>query len=169
LSQTNSLHNVVNRKIQWRVFLLPWSWDLDRGLPLIVWAIFALCISGCASQSSLTAASLDPHHPSYKTPACQDKLGSVWIHQDIKNTSMVSAPVIVLAAGPVAAIPVMLAHLGLGTMDRMDAADLAQRCGGEAPSNLELAGRIAGDAALGLATGGASNLVGKAVPAVPLK
>jgi hypothetical protein len=117
----------------------------------------------------LTAASLDRHHPSYPTTACQEKLGAVWIHQDLKNASMVSAPVIVLAAGPVSAIPVMLAHLGLGTLDRMDAASLAQRCGGDAPSNLELAGRIAGDAALGLATGGASSMVGKAVPVSPLK
>lgn len=132
-------------------------------------ALALLGLMGCASQSSLTAASLDTHHPSYKTPACQEKLGSVWIHQDIKNTSMVSAPVIVLAAGPIAAIPVMLAHFGLGTLDRMDAASLAQRCGGDAPSDLELAGRIAGDAALGLATGGASSLVGKAVPVSPVK
>ena len=156
-------------KIQWPVSLLPWGLDLDRPLLRAFLLITTLWLSGCASQSSLTAASLDPHHPSYKSPACQDKLGSVWIHQDIKNTSMVSAPVIVLAAGPIAAIPVMLAHLGLGTLDRMDAAALAQRCGGEAPSDLELAGRIAGDAALGLATSGASSLVGKAVPAGTLK
>lgn len=129
-----------------------------------------LCLAGCASQSSLTAASLDTHHPQYRSPECQEKLGAVWIHQDLKNTSLVSGPVLVLAAGPVAAIPVMLAHLGLGTLDRMDAASLAQRCGAEAPSNLELAGRVAGDAALGLATGGASSLVGKNLPAVsPLK
>ena len=131
--------------------------------------VAALWLTGCASQSSLTAAALDPHHPSYRTVACQEKLGAVWIHQDLKNASMVSAPAIVLAAGPVAAIPVMLAHLGLGTLDHMDAASLAQRCGGDAPSDLELAGRIAGDAALGLATGGASSMVSKAVPVSPLK
>ena len=131
--------------------------------------VAALWLTGCASQSSLTAAALDPHHPSYTSAACKEKLGAVWIHQDLKNASMVSAPAIVLAAGPVAAIPVMLAHLGLGTLDRMDAASLAQRCGGHAPSDLELAGRIAGDAALGLATGGASSVVSKAVPVSPLK
>jgi hypothetical protein len=146
-----------------------WGQDLDRRFLRMLWTVTALLLTGCASQSSLTAAALDPHHPSYKTTACQEKLGGVWIHQDLKNTSMVSAPVIVLAAGPIAAIPVMLAHLGLGTLDRIDAAALAHKCGGDAPSNLELAGRIAGDAALGLATGGASSMVSKAVPVSPLK
>lgn len=142
---------------------------MDRAVMRVLLGALALGMLGCASQSSLTAASLDTHHPSFKTTACQEKLGSVWIHQDLKNTSMVAAPVMVLAAGPVAAIPVMLAHLGLGTLDRMDAASLAQQCGGDVPSDLELVGRIAGDAALGLATGGASSLVGKAVPMSPIK
>lgn len=142
---------------------------MDRAVMRVLLGTLALGMLGCASQSSLTAAALDTHHPSYKTPACQEKLGSVWIHQDIKNTSMVTAPVLVLAAGPIAALPVMLAHVGLSSLDRMAAASVAEHCGGEAPSDLELAGRIAGDAALGLATGGASSLVGKAVPVSPLK
>jgi hypothetical protein len=122
---------------------------------------------GCASHSTQMARDLDKSKPEYRSAACQQTLGEVWVHQDIKNITTVSTPVLALAAGPVMAVPLFLAHVGLGAVDRVDAATLARRCGAPVPGVLDISTGVATDAALGVLGGSAGAAAGKALPAGP--
>jgi hypothetical protein len=133
------------------------------GLRLWLISLFGLC--GCASHTTETAKQLDKSKPEYQSRACQQTLGEVWIHQDIKNVTTVATPVLAFAAGPVSAIPLLMAHVGLGAADRVDAATLASRCGGPAPGVVTIGAGIASDAALGILGGSAGAAVGKTLPA----
>ena len=110
------------------------------------------------------AKQLDKSRPEYPSSACQQTLGEVWIHQDIKNAATVATPVIAVAAGPISALPLLLAHVGLGAADRVDAATLARRCGAPAPGVVDIGAGIASDAALGVLGGTAGAAVGKSLP-----
>ena len=136
-----------------------------RGLSWVVTGYSLVMLAGCASHSTEMAKQLDRSKPEYASPPCQQTLGQVWIHQDIKNTTIVATPVVALAAGPVSAIPLLLMHVGLGAADRIDASTLAQRCGAPAPGVVDIGVGVAGDAALGLLGGGAGAAVSKTLPA----
>ncbi len=125
--------------------------------------------TGCASHSTQMARQLDRNQAAYESRACQQTLGEVWIHQDIKNVATFATPVVALAAGPVSALPLLLTHVGLGAADRMDAATLARRCGAPPPGVIEIGAGIATDAALGVIGGNAGSALGKSLPstAVP--
>ncbi len=141
-----------------KVFLKRCWGGLSLGLAVSV-------TQGCASHSSEMARQLDKSKPEYRSAACQQTLGEVWIHQDIKNVTTVSTPVLALAAGPVMALPLLIAHVGLGAADRLDASTLAQRCGAPPPGALEITTGVATDAALGVLGGSAGTAVGKSLPA----
>lgn len=136
---------------------------LLSGLIGMVWVLAGL--AGCASHSTEMARQLDKTKPEYRSAGCQQTLGEVWVHQDIKNVTTVATPAVALAAGPVVALPLLIAHVGLGAADRVDAATLAKRCGAPAPSVVDITTGVATDAALGVLGGSAGAAVGKTLPA----
>ena len=124
----------------------------------------ALALGGCASQSAVTASSLDRDHPSYRSPECRDARSQAWIHQDLKVARLVASPAVVWWGGPITAIPVLLTNVGLSYADKQDASDIAARCGGQPSGQLEIAAGTAAETALGVAASGAGSLMTKAVP-----
>ena len=103
------------------------------------WAAVGLVLlGGCASHSTEMAKQLDKSKPEFQSKACQQTLGEVWIHQDIKNTTTVATPLVALAAGPLSAIPLLVMHVSLSAADRVDASTLAQRCGAPAPDVISI-------------------------------
>lgn len=132
---------------------------------LTLWPWVCAVLAGCASHSSEMARQLDKSKPEYRSAGCQQTLGEVWVHQDIKNITTFATPVVALAAGPVMALPLLVAHVGLGAADRVDAATLAKRCGVPAPGVVDITTGVAADAALGVLGGSAGAAVGKTLPA----
>ena len=127
-------------------------------------AILLVCVSGCASQSSITASSLDREHPAYRSPECRHARGNAWIHQDLKVARLVASPAVVWWGGPITAIPVLLTNVGLSYADKQDASEIAARCGGQPSGQLEIAAGTVAETALGVAASGAGSLMTKAVP-----
>lgn len=121
-------------------------------------------LGGCASQSALTAATLDRDHPAYRSAECRDARGNAWIHQDLKVARLVASPAVVWWGGPITAIPVLLTNVGLSYADKQDASEIAARCGGVPSGQLEIAAGTAAETALGVAASGAGSLMTKAVP-----
>ncbi len=114
--------------------------------------VLAVLLGGCASQSELAALRLDTNNPQYRSEDCQSSIAGSAVHRDIKNITMVAAPVlVVLSAGLL--LPVVAANAGLDAADRIDASNLTNRCGGQGESGGEIAGSVAAGAALGVATG----------------
>jgi len=140
---------------------------VSRPFPLLscTVVIAAVLLSGCASQSAMTASSLDQEHPAYRSAECRDARSNAWIHQDLKVARLVASPAVVWWGGPITAIPVLLTNAGLSYADKQDASELAARCGGEPSGQLEIAAGTAAETALGVAASGAGSLVTKAVPA----
>lgn len=110
-------------------------------------------MSGCASHSEQTAIWLDRTNPKFKTQGCQDSLAAAELHRDIKTTRMVASPVLLFLSGGLL-LPVVAANAGLDTVDHVDAAKMAENCGGVSKSNAEIAGEVAAGAAVGFATSG---------------
>jgi hypothetical protein len=109
----------------------------------------ALC--GCASQSELASIRLDRDHPKFKTRGCQDALAAAETHKEIKNTRMVVSPVLLFFSGGLL-LPVVAANAGLDTADQVDAAKIAENCGGKPKTNDQIASDVAVGAAVGVAT-----------------
>ncbi len=118
---------------------------------LLAWV--ALCLTGCASYSSKAIGSLDNQHPAFDTIDCQTARDNAWIHEDLKQIKLVAGPSLLLIAGPVMAIPVLLANVGLNTADHLKANDIKTLCGGKALTPDELTQSIVIDTGVSAATG----------------
>ena len=118
---------------------------------LLAWV--ALCLTGCASYSSKAIGSLDNQHPAFHTIDCQNARDNAWIHEDLKQIKLVAGPSLLLIAGPVMAIPVLLANVGLNTADHLKANDIKTLCGGKALTPDELTQSIVIDTGISAATG----------------
>jgi hypothetical protein len=110
-------------------------------------------VTGCASQSELTARRLDRDNPKYKTAGCQDSLSAAEAHRDIKNVRTIASPVLLFVSGGLL-LPVLAANAGLDTVDHVDAAKMAENCGAQAQTNAEIATDVALGTAVGVATSG---------------
>lgn len=117
---------------------------------LIVIAITACLLCACASESELTAIRLDTSHPLYASEACQQSLSAAHIHQDTKLVSTIATPVLVLLSGGLL-LPLIGANAGLDAVDRIDASNMATRCGGKGKTADQIAEGVLQGAALGLA------------------
>ncbi len=112
----------------------------------------AVLLAACASESELTAIRLDTDHPLYKSEACQQALAAVETHKNAKQVSNIATPLlVVLSAGLL--LPVVAANAGLDTVDRVDASNLATRCGGKGKTREEIADNVVKGAAAGLVGG----------------
>ena len=112
----------------------------------------AACLGGCASQSELTALRLDRDHPQYRSEACQTSMQGSTVHRDIKSVTMVATPVLLVVSGGLL-LPVLAANAGLDAVDRVDASNMANQCGGRGESGSEIAGSVAAGAAISAVTG----------------
>jgi hypothetical protein len=109
----------------------------------------ALC--GCASQSELASIRLDRDNPKFKTRGCQDTLAAAETHKELKNTRMVASPILLFFSGGLL-LPVVAANAGFDTADQVDAAKIAENCGGKPKTNDQIASDVAVGAAVGVAT-----------------
>ena len=109
-------------------------------------------LSGCASQSELTAIRLDPAHPKYKSSGCQHSLAAGEMHRDVKTASMVATPALLLLSGGLL-LPVVAVNAGLDVADRVDASNMASNCGSRGQNSAEIAADVAIGATLGAAAG----------------
>lgn len=113
----------------------------------------AICLTGCASYSSKAIGSLDNQNSAFNSVDCQTARQNAWIHEDLKQIKLLAGPSLLLIAGPVLAIPVLLANVGLNTADHLKANDIKSLCGGKALTSDELAQSIVIDTGLTAATG----------------
>ncbi len=118
--------------------------------------VVLLSLTGCASQSELTAIHLDTDHPQYKTRSCQNSLAASERHKEMKSASMVAAPALLLLSGGLL-LPVVAVNAGLDVADRVDASTMADNCGGQGQKPSDIAKDVAIGASVGIATGGLPN------------
>jgi hypothetical protein len=99
-------------------------------------------------------ALLDSRKPEAQTTDCQSAVKKAEVQDTLKNTRVIAAPALVVLSGGLLALPVLAANLGLETYDQVDAATIAESCGGEVKSAGRIALEIGGTAAMGLVGGG---------------
>lgn len=121
-------------------------------LRLIALSLLAAALCSCASESELTAIRLDTSHPLYATESCQQSLNATRIHQDAKLVASITTPILVLLSGGLL-LPLAGANAVLDTADRIDASNLATRCGGTGKTANQIAEGVVQGAAFGLVTG----------------
>jgi uncharacterized protein YceK len=131
---------------------------------LLITVLFSVMLAGCASQTTLTAQALDSEHPQYRSASCRQLRSQAWIHQDIKYARLVGSPVVLWVGGPITAVPLLVANVGLGLADKREASAMAEHCGGQPSGDLEIAASTATEAVLGVAASSAGSLASKAVP-----
>ena len=113
-------------------------------------------LTGCASQSELTAIHLDSDHPQYKTFGCQNSLAASERHKEVKSATLVATPALLLLSGGLL-LPVVAMNAGLDAADRVDASTMADNCGGQGQKPADIAKDVAIGASVGIATGGLPN------------
>lgn len=124
-----------------------------------------LCtLAGCASKSEQTARKLDREHPQFTTSSCQDSLAAAETHRDLKKARTIASPVVLFLSGGLL-LPVVAANAGLDTVDHVDAAKMAENCGGTPQTKAEMATDVAVGAAVGVATSG---MTGSVIPGTGL-
>jgi hypothetical protein len=125
-------------------------------------AMCVLVLPGCMSYSTKAAAELDHETDAFTSAECQNSRQNAGIHDSLKNIKLVASSSLMLIAGPVMAIPVLFANVGLNTADHLKANEIKSKCGGQALSTEKLTQSIAVDTGLSLLTG--SVLSGASVP-----
>ena len=121
--------------------------------PLVI-GLGLVFLSGCASHSQRAAAVLDSNKPEAHSVRCQEAVKKAEVQDTLKSTRVIAAPALVVLSGGLLALPVLAANLGLETYDQVDAASIAESCGGELKSIERIALEIGGTAAMGLVGGG---------------
>jgi hypothetical protein len=129
--------------------------------PLLL-AMCALALPGCMSYSSKAVAELDHESDAFTSAECQNSRQHAGIHDNLKNIKLVASSSLMLIAGPIMAIPVLFANVGLNTADHLKANEIKSSCGGQALNSEKLTQSIAVDTGLGLLTGTVLN--GASVP-----
>jgi len=133
----------------------------NRGFTILL--AIAVLVTGCASQSSKVISSLDNSNPVFSSGQCENARQNAWMHDEAQKNKLWVGPSVIFLAGPVAILPVFVSNVGLNTADRMQANDIATRCGGTPQTQQQMATDIALDASVSLA-------VGAVVPAsLPIK
>ena len=128
----------------------------------LVLAMSILALPGCMSYSSKAVAELDHESDAFTSAECQNSRQNAGIHDNLNNIKLAASSSLILMAGPVMAIPVLLANVGLNTADHLKANEIKSSCGGQALSTEKVTRSIAIDTGLGLLPGAALN--GASVP-----
>ena len=111
-------------------------------------------LSGCTSHSRHAVTLLDGSKSQATSADCQTAVKKAEVQDTLKNTRVIAAPALVLLSGGLLALPVLAANLGLETYDQVDAATIAESCGGEVKSAGRIALEVGGTATMGLVGGG---------------
>ena len=114
---------------------------------------FLFFYTGCASHSTQAIGKLDHDKPVFQSNACKSARNHAWVYQEAKDAKLWAGPSALLIAGPIALIPVLLANASVNAADHLKAADIASNCGGNPPNPEAVAGDIALDATIDIATG----------------
>jgi hypothetical protein len=128
----------------------------------LVLAMSILALPGCMSYSSKAVAELDHESEAFTSAECLNSRQNAGHHDNLKNIKVVASSSLMLIAGPVMAIPVLFANVGLNTADHLKANEIKSNCGGQALSLEKVTQSIAVDTGLGLVIGTA--LSGASVP-----
>jgi hypothetical protein len=115
--------------------------------------VILIGLTGCASQSELTAIHLDANHPQYHSRSCQNSRAASERHKEVKTAALVATPALLLLSGGLL-LPVVAANAGLDAADRLDASTMAESCGGQGQSTSDIIKDVAIGASVGAATGG---------------
>jgi len=118
----------------------------------ILLAISAL-MAGCACHSSIVISNLDSSSQVFQSGPCENARQNAWMHDEAQKNKLWVGPSVLLLAGPMAVLPVFVSNVGLNTADKMQANDIAARCGGNPQTQQQMATDIALDASLSLAVG----------------
>lgn len=118
--------------------------------------MLSITLTGCASQSELTAIHLDPDHPQYKSLGCQNSMAASERHKEVKSATLVATPALLFLSGGLL-LPVVAVNAGLDAADRVDASTMADSCGGQGQKTSDIIKDVAIGASVGVATGGLPN------------
>jgi len=120
---------------------------------LLIFSSFVILMTGCASHSTKAIGKLDNTQPIFHSNACKNARSNAWVYQEAKDAKLWAGPSALLIVGPIAFIPVLFANAGVNAADRLKAADIASNCGGNPPNPETVAGYIALDVTIDIATG----------------
>jgi hypothetical protein len=124
-----------------------------KNLYVAILLAIAVLVTGCASQSSKVISSLDNSSPVFSSGQCENARENAWMHDEASKNKIWVGPSVILLAGPMAILPVFVSNVGLNTADRMQANDIATRCGGSPQTKQQMATDIALDASVSMAVG----------------
>lgn len=135
-------------------------------VPTVSLLFITSLLSGCASHSGNTYATLDRDNPYFYSEQCQQAARDIEVHDEIKLARVVVSPIAVIMSGGLLLPAVFAANVGLDTVDRVDASRMDIHCGGQGQSPIQIAEGVAKGAAFGLATSAASSAIntGSVVP-----
>ena len=113
-----------------------------------------MVVSGCASHSAKTVATLDVGKSAYQTEICRTAMKDAQRQDDMRLVRMFASPALVVVSGGLLAGPVLAANVGFDTADHVTASNISVACGGQPKTTKEIAVDVARGAAFGLTTGG---------------
>lgn len=122
--------------------------------PLLLFISCGIVLTGCASHSTQAIGKLDNTQPIFHSNACKNARNNAWVYQEAKDAKLWAGPSALLLVGPIALIPLIVTNAGVNAADHLKAADIASNCGGNPPNPEAVAGDIALDATIDIATGG---------------
>ena len=129
--------------------------------PFLLLLTYGTLLTGCASHSTQAIGKLDNSQPIFHSNACKNARTNAWVYQEAKEAKLWAGPSAFLIAGPIAFIPVLFANASVNAADHLKAADIASNCGGNPRNPEAVAGDIALDATIDIATG---SLIPAALP-----
>jgi hypothetical protein len=129
--------------------------------PFLLFLTYGTLLTGCASHSTQAIGKLDNSQPIFHSNACKNARTNAWVYQEAKEAKLWAGPSAFLIAGPIAFIPVLFANASVNAADHLKAADIASNCGGNPRNPEAVAGDIALDATIDIATG---SLIPAALP-----
>ena len=129
--------------------------------PFLLFVACGILLTGCASHSTQAIGKLDNAQPIFHSNACKNARNNAWLYQEAKEAKLWAGPSALLIAGPIAFIPVLFANASVNAADHLKAADIASNCGGNPRNPEAVAGDIALDATIDIATG---SLIPAALP-----
>ena len=128
-------------------------WFFMKNRNLVILLATSVVMAGCASQSSKVISNLDSSSQVFQSSPCENARQNAWLHDEAQKNKLWVGPSVILLAGPIAVLPVFVSNVGLNTADRMQANDIATRCGGNPKSQQQMTTDIALDATMSLALG----------------
>jgi hypothetical protein len=120
---------------------------------LSLFVVWGLSLSGCASHTRSMADSISPQDPQYQAAACQRSFELAPLHDDIKLTSSIATPSLLLLTGGGYLLPLLGVNIGLDALDQLDASHVSKACGGLGTPAKNILERVVLGAGFSLFTG----------------